>query len=820
MVISGTYFLSSLNKQSGKMAHRYDFPVTPVANPSSVIGGKGCKYRFTVLSSGLIRYEWASDSAFEDRASTFALHRDQPAPKFRLVETDDDLEIVTDRARLYYNKQPFSASGFTLELYGGFHEHGVLWRYGQESPDLGGTAETLDDANGRIALGHGIISKLGIATIDDSESMLFDGKGWVGSRKSGGDRVDGYLFAFGHDYIDAIKTYYTVSGQQPLLPRWALGNWWSRYYAYSADEYLELMDRFREEGLPFSVGVLDMDWHLVDDERVKGNPWTGYSWNKKLFPDPEKFLKELHKRGLKVTANDHPALGIRSFEDQYQDMAKALGHNTQNGNTISFDITDRKFADAFFDILHRQLEVQGIDFWWVDWQQGSHSRIPGMSPLWMLNHFHFLDNKINGERPLTFSRFAGPGSHRYPVGFSGDSHVTWESLDFQPEFTATASNIGYGWWSHDIGGHMHGYRDEELATRWMQYGVFSPIMRLHSASNLFNTKEPWKFGVEARGIMNDFLRLRHQLLPYLYSMNVRASRDSRPVVEPVYWTYPDNEASYIQKNEYMFGSELLVIPITSPQDSKTRLGRVRGWVPPGRHVDIFSGVVYDGNRDIWLNRNLTTLPILAKEGSIIPLNAAEAPQNGGALPEKFKIVVIVGADGTFDILEDDDTGASLKNATFSGFKLMWKQSSGILSILPIKDAAPLLKERAWVVKFVAHKVKEKDVSLNGLRNGNSSFNLHIDDTGSTIIEFGPYSSTEEISLSIGFYPQLAPTDFHKHVYTVLNGAYIAFELKKYIWAVVDADVSLGTKVGQLSSIGLDEVMFNAVLEYLIADHRS
>lgn len=94
---------------------------------------------------------------------------------------------------------------------------------------------------------------------------------------------------------------------------------------------------------------------------------------------------------------------------------------------------------------------------------------------------------------MTFSRYAGPGSHRYPIGFSGDTHITWESLDFQPYFTTTATNIGYGWWSHDIGGHMLGYKDDELTARWTQYGIFSPIMRLHSSCSEFNGKEPWRF---------------------------------------------------------------------------------------------------------------------------------------------------------------------------------------------------------------------------------------------------------------------------------------------------------------------------------------
>ena len=215
-------------------------------------------------------------------------------------------------------------------------------------------------------------------------------------------------------------------------------------------------------------------------------------------------------------------------------------------------------------MLHRGLEDDGVDFWWLDWQSGPHSRVAGIDPLWMLNHFHFLDSARDGRRPLTFSRYAGPGSHRYPVGFSGDTVISWASLAFQPYFTATASNIGYGWWSHDIGGHMFGGKDDELATRWVQLGVFSPILRLHSGANPFTAKEPWTFEPAARAVMTEHLRLRHRLVPYLHTMNHRAASEGRPLVEPLYHRWPSADEAYDQPNQFLFGSELVVAPLTTP----------------------------------------------------------------------------------------------------------------------------------------------------------------------------------------------------------------------------------------------------------------
>lgn len=803
--------------------YRFDFPTRPVAASEATIGGKNCKYRFTVLGTRVIRYEYAPDGVFEDRATTFAINRHFEIPKFRIIDTPDNLEIITRNVHLQFDKRSFSPSGLTAEVTGKFSRHGARWRYGEKSQDLGGTARTLDDANGRIPLEGGVVSQAGYATVDDSKSMVFESDGWLTSRGASSENVDGYLFAFGHDYRSAVKAFYAISGKSPLLPRWALGNWWSRYYPYSADEYLGLMKRFREENLPFSVGVLDMDWHLVNDPKVKGSGWTGYTWNRELFPDPEGFMKEMHDMHIKVPLNDHPASGVRNWEDQYEDMAKAVGQDTSNGDPVVFDIANRKFNDAYFDVLLASLEKQGVDFWWMDWQQGPHSRTPGVDPLWMLNHYHYLDNKRGGKRPLAFSRYAGPGSQRYPIGFSGDTCITWESLDFQPEFTATASNIGYSWWSHDIGGHYFGHRDEELMTRWLQLGVFSPIMRLHSSDNPFITKEPWTFNPEVRSIMNDFIRLRHRLLPYLYSMNVRSAQHSEPIVQPLYWHHPEVTAAYQCKNEYFFGSELLVAPITSPSDALTRLGRVRAYIPEGRHVDIFTGAVYDGNRELTMYRPLSKPPVFAREGAIIPLDGTAIPPNNCENPATYEIILVAGKDGHFEIFEDDGLGGDLASIKFSKISIRYTQATGEMKIVHSGNAEA---KHDWKIKLVGVGI------LNGHVTKSQASNCQVetsyeDETSSTIVHAlfrkdGLSGTADQpFLIQLGPDPQLTPTDTKKHIFPVLSKAYIGHATKLEIWQIVeDHKMSLGAKVGSLSAMGLSEEMLGAVVEYLVADSRS
>ena len=275
--------------------------------------------------------------------------------------------------------------------------------------------------------------------------------------------------------------------------------------------------------------------------------------------------------------------------------------------------------EAYFKYLHHPIEQEGVDFWWIDWQQGNHCKIEGLDPLWIFNHYHFLDSAKNGKRPITFSRYAGAGSHRYPVGFSGDTITTWESLDFQPYFTLTASNIGYGWWSHDIGGHMMGYKNDEMVTRWIQFGIYSPIMRLHSSCSEFNGKEPWRYKKECEIVMSDMLRERHKMIPYLYTMNHKNYQDNIPLIIPMYYEHPENNEAYNFKNQYYFGSELLVAPITSPRIKDLNVSKVSVWLPKGTWYDIYTGMVYEGDRTLDMYRDLNSIPVFAHAGAIIPM---------------------------------------------------------------------------------------------------------------------------------------------------------------------------------------------------------
>jgi hypothetical protein len=799
------------------------FSTNPVANPQAVVSGP--EYRFTVLTDRLIRYEWASDRCFEDRASTFAINRHFPTPQFRVVDNDDNLEIITDHLHLCYDKQKFSPAGLNVHFNFKHTNWGAPWQYGLDerlnlggSLNLGGTARTLDLCNGRCDMGEGVISKAGYAALDDSTSMLFDGDFVVGRKP--GDRIDGYLFCYGHDYKAAIKAFYSVSGKQPVLPRYALGNWWSRYYPYHQDGYVQLMDDFRARDIPLSVAVVDMDWHLVSDPSVPHAGWTGYTWDKKLFPDAAQFRRDLHERHLKITLNDHPHNGIHSHEDAYKEMAEALDHDTSEKRPIMFDPSNRKFMKAYLEILHRNLEKIACDFWWIDWQQGPYSKVPGLDPLWLLNHFHYLDHGRDGNTtPLIFSRYAGPGSQRYPIGFSGDTVVTWESLAFQPEFTATASNIGYGWWSHDIGGHIFGVRDDELVTRWVQLGVFSPIFRLHSSDSKWNSKEPWMYRSEYCEVMSNFMKLRHRLVPFLYTCNVIGSVEDELLVQPMYWMYPESDQAYAFPNQYIFGSKLLIAPIVEPRDRTTNLGAVKAWLPPGsRFIDIFTGQSYDADREITFYRTLEEYPVLAREGTIIPMDASPAPGNGCLNVDAFEFLVVIGNDAEATILEDtgDEAPSSTAGKGQRKYVVHFNQAEGTLTAQSIDRPSKFrflsLTSVPGDMKVYCDGIERTEEIKIASEEGCQAPGLVIECSFSQVGHC--------ITIELGPDPQLSVMNPTRRLETLIMHYQCEFEIKDQLWKVVtDHMKPVNAVIGTLLSLGYDASVVGPVSEQLLADSR-
>ena len=698
--------------------------ISPVATQENVIIGKN--WRITVLTDRLLRVEISKTNDFCDEATQTVFFRNTPPVKYSVEQKNGRVLISTDRCEFLFSERKKRIMSVKID-----GKYASL----SDKNNLKGTCRTLDGRMGRVKLSNGVISKGGVAILPDN-GLAVRADGTVGPRQNPVD--DKYIFAYGHDYRQALKDFYLICGKVPMLPRYVLGNWWSRYRAYTQDEYLSLMDRFIEENLPFTVATVDMDWHWVDVNSrfnasfparniANGPGWTGYSWNTELFPDYKDFLKKLHEKNLHVTLNLHPADGIRFFEDMYEELARSQNIDPTTKETVKFDLSNNGFINNYFKIVHHPYEEDGVNFWWIDWQQGKKSTVPGLDPLWALNHYHFLDNSRENRRGLILSRFAGAGSHRYPLGFSGDSITYWRTLKFQPYMTAVASNVGYSWWSHDIGGHQLGVYNDEMYLRWCQYGVFSPINRLHSTSHDLQGKEPWKHSETTRRIVGDFLRLRHRLLPYIYTAMRRTYVEGKALCEPMFYEYPEEEDAYRVENEYFFGSELIVCPVVSPLRKNLNMAKTEIWVPEGRFTDVFTGKIYEGKRAINVFRDLENMPVMAKSGAIIPLS--DDSGNDCKNPEKMEVWVYRG-NGSYSLYEDDGETLDCEKGEYAETLFTVAEENGAITFTV--SAPSYGGEKFRLPENRAYRVVFRDVvSANATVNG-----ARVDFDGSVTVKSG------------------------------------------------------------------------------------
>lgn len=644
-------------------------PFEPIANEKAVVLGPAV--RFSILTDRLIRMEYNPKGVFEDRPSQTFWFRKQPVPYFSTSVHEKTVVIQTTALNLVYTPTPEGFSRDTLQIT--ILSTGKIWKFGDDDPqNLRGTGRTLDGVDGEIDLERGLLSRSGWAVMDDSQSLVFNKNGWLESRSehAGIESLDLYFFGYARDYTECLRDYFKISGSVPMVPRWILGNWWSRYWEYTQQDLTDLMLEFKRREVPLSVCIIDMDWHITKTGNASSG-WTGYTWNRDLFPQPQAFLSLLREEmRLHIGMNLHPADGVWPHEEMYPQMAEKMGIDPQSGLPVNFDIADPEFAKNYFEILHHPYEDQGVDFWWMDWQQGAritHSKnelAKKLDPLWWLNHLHYYDLGRGGKnRAFIFSRWGGLGNHRYPIGFSGDSVVSWKSLQFQPTFTATAANVGFGWWSHDIGGHMIGIEDSELYTRWVQFGVFSPILRLHCTKNPYQDRAPWSFGEDTFQVVRHAMRLRHLLIPYIYSNAWRFSRTGVPLSTPMYYAHPEKKEAYECKDQYFFGDQLLAAPFVTPRNEETNLSRSSVWFPAGDWYDLFSGEKFEGEGWKAVYGDINTIPIFSRAGGIVPL-AKDPIQNGVDLPTAFTVKIFPGADGRFNLFEDDGESGDYLQGVF------------------------------------------------------------------------------------------------------------------------------------------------------------
>lgn len=716
----------------------------PVADPDAVV--QSGNMRFTVLTPQMIRIQYSSNKVFEDRATFAVVNRRLPVPAFTTSEEDGYLYIKTEAVTLKYrtgsnpttlrNRPEFLSVTFNM------NGHEVVWYPGKDDAlNLKGTTRTLDNGRGdskRGELENGILSRGGWALIDESasakrgdgsrtfafEPMEEGGMDWA-KPLADESATDWYILCYGHDYKKALGDYVKIAGRIPMPPDYMFGYWYSKYQRYTAQDFMDITMDIENNRIPIDIMIMDMDWHK--------DGWTGWSWNTSLIPDPKGLINWMHQHNMKVSLNLHPADGVNNYEDNFAQMCADLGKDPGTTTNIPWQLEDYNFYKAMFKNIIRLRESEGVDFWWIDWQQRlTNNNLAGLGETFWCNHVFHEDMRLNRpeHRPVIFHRWGGLGSHRYPIGFSGDTFATFPTLAFQPYFTATASNVGFGYWGHDLGGHQQpGDNDPELYLRWMQFGVFTPIFRTHATNAANIERRIWVY--ENFPSLLKTVQLRYAMFPYIYTAAREAYDTGVSMCRPLYYDHPEDANAYKYEDEYMFGNDILVAPIVTPADADKTVRRTV-WLPEGKWWNVCRSKIMDGNVTFTDTYGLEDIPYFYKAGSIIVNNP---PQKSVTTKAPTLILKVVpGADGSYSLYEDEGDTELYKDGVFSRteFTQTRNAQSVTLNIGARTGVYPgMPDERAYRAEFIGSEKPER-VLINGNEAASGTWSYDSDNRTVTV----------------------------------------------------------------------------------------
>ncbi len=730
------------------------------------------KVRFSVITPTLIRMEYSENAQFEDRPTQTVATRPSGSNDFVRRIDGDTLIIETSALILRYqrNSGPFTPENLSIEVQRGAQTVVARpdWSFAPQPGNLGGWRRGLDNEKDPQPLHEGVLSREGWYLLNDSNTVLLTDTppGFKTRPASGGHYQDGYLFGYGLDYARGLQDLRHLTGAAPLLPKKALGVWFSRWWSYTAEEWIAQVEEFADFDVPLDTISIDTDWKRVHRDlgcvvwnaviRAPLNDacsWNGWDWNRDIFPDPTGFVSELHARGIDVGLNVHPS--IAGSDPAYPDTVAQTGPLMTDDAELPcriiqadpttpcyvFDWTQATHLDAYFD-LHEPIEQTGIDFWWLDWCcEGSRAQAPGLSADTWINAAYAKQHEEMGSRWPAFSRIGGSfqngkggidnnglgafAEHRYSIHFTGDTCSTWELMAAQAEMTAAEGNIGLPYVSHDIGSFLGEplpgadcnnmvntgqHLPDDMYVRWIQFGTFQPIMRLHSHHG---DRLPWEYPGKPETVASEFLRLRGRLVPMLYSLSRESHDSGLPMARPLYLQWPTHEEAYEYRSQFTLGDDMLVATVATPGDPAV----LDVWIPPGEWNDFFTGETLVGPARVSRAVPLEHYAVFMRKGAILPMQP-DLPTSAKGPQDNLSIHVWPGGNGEFRLYEDEGQGFAYRDGAYRWTPLVSQGASdGACHSLRIGaaeggDFAGALNSRRWQVLFHAVEAPQA-VELNG-----------------------------------------------------------------------------------------------------------
>lgn len=785
-----------MNTIGGYFLNRSDDGVSIKEN---VITGK--KYRITILTDRLVRLEYSSNGIFEDRTTNRVIYRKFPKVDYQISQTDMLLQITTSYFTLDYVKEkPFSSGklvmggNFKITLNG----TDKVWYYGHpEARNFGGISYSLDNFSGSLKLEKGLYSTDGFACIDDSDSLVLDDNGNFIVRET--KELDIYVFMYKKDLGLCLQDYYTLTGYPMLLPRYAYGTWWYKNTRYTKEELDNLFNKFAEEKTPLSALLLG-SWHLDNDPLMFDENYLSGN-----------ILKELsNKYNVKTGLSINPELKVREGSLTYQNISNNVSDLKKEYSFLPLSLTNLNLYSTYGI---RNFIGMGIDNFIIDYNNKKDKN--GIS---ILSHYCYAMNSLlSNKRSVIFTRNHNVAAHRNTVLFTGYTKVDWNTLTVLPRYNATASNNGISYVASTIGGYYGGIENYELYIRYIQLGVFSSILLLGSDKGEYYKREPWRWNQAVSSIIKKYLNLRNSLIPYIYTESYIYHKSGSPIIQPLYYKYPKiyDEPNY--KNQYFFGSEMLVCPITKKKN--TIMNRVvqRMFIPEGVWYEFESGKKYLGNKYYMSFYKDEDYPVFCREGAIIPMSL----DNGTNLPINMEIIVFPGSDGSYKLYEDDGITNNYKNNTYAITEIMfmYRKESYELVMNNTSNPGILPQVRNYRVRFKNTRATNVVITNGGVQ---VQGNVYLD-KNDLVIDVSNIGTSREFKIECTSDSEMENSTIHlinDDIRGILEDLEIETTLKERIGSVLFSNLSVKKKriaIRKLKKYKLEPKfvkMFLNLLEYI------
>lgn len=763
----------------------------------------GKNFRFTVLTERLIRLEYNNSGVFEDRPTQRVIFRKFPKVEFLNGQTEMLLQLTTSYFVLdYVMGKPFGngkfGSGNNLKIT--LKNTDRVWYYGHpQARNFGGITYSLDHFAGSLKLEKGFYSTDGFCVLDDSDSLVLDNNGNFVVRENQG--VDLYVFMYRKDFGLCLQDYYTLTGYPMMIPRYALGNWWYKNKKYKTEELQLLLRQFNDYKVPISTVLLGSDWH------IEGDPFVFDESNFNVQELRQLFNHYQMQLGITVTPN----LMVKVGTDTYQTIAN--GFQNLEGKDFSFLPLDNQKLNYYSTYGINNWLSLGVDTFYIDYNNSNDKKV-----LDLLDHYYCANIEMNTKkRRIVLSRNHQYASHRNQIIYTGNTKVDWNTLGVLPRYYSTASNNGLSFVASPIGGFYGGIEDFELYIRYIQLGVFSSMLILASDKEKYYKREPWRWNIAEREIICKYLRLRNQLIPYIYTESYVYHKSGSPLVQPLYYQYPKIYDEPLYKNQYFFGSQMLVCPITKKKNTVMNRVVQRMFIPEGIWYEFESGKKYIGNKYYISFYRDEDYPVFCKEGAIIPMSLDEGTEN----PKYMEIVVFPGSDGVYKTYEDDGISLNYKNGSYSISEMKFGYQMNHYEFIIEGSVSPgvIPSKRDYRIRF--KNTKLADVLV---KEGNQELKSEVfSEKNDLIIELKGVSTSHSLNIIVnseGVIENSMERLIDDDIKGILEDLEIETILKEKIDAILFGDLTIKKKRIAIRKLKKDNLepkfikMFLNLLEYI------